>query len=178
MNPTHLIFGAGLFACTSCAHLHESRDFYAGVGASTLPNLGFSALYGQVVEHNGPFDRSLAVEVDATVQPWDDEDIAADGNPPAGQWTQFRVGLNHVAIEKNRRNNLRWGLTWGRAGEEPNLFDDAGDYFGVFGAWSQESRLGLGWLGGLEFSLAVMGLEGGGEPMLLPQIRWQVLALP
>ena len=164
------------------------------LGASLLPNAGLEASvagplsFGErregvrassadsgaaAADSSAPDGWLYEWEVNATQQFLDDEFLADDGAPAAGDWSQAGVSVRAIMNPGDRtRWILRGGLQWFRARGEPNIVDEPGDYFGV--------RLGLAFETPLTErvsmgpELAVMPSYGGDrdEFRLVPQITW------
>ena len=140
-------------------------------GFSALPNLGVTAGVGQTFLRTERFEYVL--ELQGTLQPWDDEDLHDDGNPPAGDLTQFQLGVKRAGPWGVRRTwTGRAGAVWFRAEGEPNIVQEPGDYLGVYVGAGFETRLTPHLSVGPDFVLMLVSLERSGEVDLVPQFRW------
>ncbi len=162
------------FGLVGCKGLDTQDDLSVGASFSALPNLGLAVAATQVFESDDA--RAWAFEIEATHQPWDDEGLARDGNPAAGPWTQFQVGTKRVSQPSERRHSTRrYGLTWFRAGDDPNIVQDAGDYIGLYTSMGFESDFSETLSMGPEFTLMVAQMEGDtGGLVVVPQLNWHL----
>ncbi|MDP6939584.1 MAG: hypothetical protein QF848_12220 [Planctomycetota bacterium] len=157
-----------------CKGLDTQDDLSVGASFSALPNLGLALAAAQVFKSDDA--RTWAFEIEATHQPWDDEALARDGNPAAGPWTQFQMGTKRVSQPSERRHSTRrYGLTWFRAGDDPNIVQVAGDYIGLYASMGFESEFSETLSMGPEFTLIAARMEGdGGDLVVVPQINWHL----
>jgi len=160
-------------ALTSCKGMDSQDDLSVGTSFSALPNLGLAVAASQVFDSDET--RTWAFEIEGTHQPWDDEALAQDGNPAAGPWTQFQLGTKRVSHPSERRHSTRrYGLAWFRAGDDPNIVQDAGDYIGLYTSMGFESDFSETLSMGPEFTLMVARKEGNGELVFVPQVNWHI----
>lgn len=116
------------------------RNKYVGFSGSLLPNVGIGIGGGFIVKRAPGVQ--YAVELQGTYQFLDDEDFADDGNPAAGDWYQIRAGMKIISTPKFRRHLTgRFGAVWLRAEGEPNILQDPGDYWGIYGGIGFETDL-------------------------------------
>ncbi len=150
------------------------RPVLVGFGPTVLPDLGLSASAAvQVEEHRW---ATTWFEAQLTRQFLDDSDLADDGNPPAGDWTQFRAGLLFTIPSTERRSwTARTGAVWFEARGRPNIVDEPGHHFGAYFALGFETRFGERWSMGPELALMPAVHEGGGGLELVPQATWRIL---
>jgi hypothetical protein len=141
---------------------------------SVLPNLGL-ALTGSVPLQVG---RSGEARLEArfTDQFLDDKNIAPNGDPRAGDWTQLDLGVRWNQHGERRFWTLRAGLTGFRARGEPNLIDEPGRYVGVYAGVGRRTWLGEHLAFGPELTL--IAAHGDDPRVLVPQITWGVLWCP
>jgi len=168
-----------LLALAACAVPPGLRDeAYVGGSASVLPNFGGSLEAGQVFRRTSTLTQAFEIQV--TWQPIDDEDLADDGNPSAGDWLQFQGGLKTLWDAGDDRSwTLRYGGVWFRALGEPNIVNERGDYLGIFGGFGFETRLSEHWSMGPELSLMLATREKSGlELDLVPQLDWHLIWSP
>jgi hypothetical protein len=173
---TYAALAAALLAIglVGCQGLDTQDDLSVGASFSALPNLGLALAAAQVFDADE--ERTWAFEIEATHQPWDDEALARDGNPAAGPWTQFQLGTKRVSQPSERRHSTRgYGLTWFRAGDDPNIVQDAGDYIGLYASMGFESDFSETLSMGPEFTLMVARMEGAnGDLVAVPQLNWHI----
>ncbi len=92
----------GYLLGVGCSSPGPVRPVLVGFGPTVLPDLGLSASAAvQVEEHRW---ATTWFEAQLTRQFLDDSDLADDGNPPAGDWTQFRAGLLFTIPSTERRS--------------------------------------------------------------------------
>ncbi len=146
---------------------------YLGGSLSFLPNVGV-AVQGGVDRHR---DRRLKVSTEAefTYQFLDDELFIDDGNPAAGNWLQFQGGVK-VATNPDARRHWtgRLGGCWFYAGDDPNIVDKEGHYFGVYGGIGFETDLTEGFTMGPELSV-MLAIHESGDLVAVPQFNWHFL---
>ena len=146
---------------------------YLGLSGSFLPNLGAALTIG------GVYKRTESIkwcwEVQATWQPFDDELIADDGNPKAGDWWQAKAGVKIASAPLTRRHLTgRWGGVWCFAGDEPNIVDKEGNYFGAYAGIGYEADLTPCFTTGPELSALLMVHEDG-DFVVVPQFNWHFI---
>ncbi|MBJ02708.1 MAG: hypothetical protein CMK00_07550 [Planctomycetes bacterium] len=145
-----------------------------GAAFSALPNIGASVGAAQVFDRNA--ERTWSLELELTQQHFDDEDLADDGNPPAGDWTQVQLGVKRLsAPEESRHFTQRYGLAWMRARGEPNIVQLAGDYEAIYAGFGFETDLTPRLSVGPELSLMGALREKGSGIDFIPQFNWHVI---
>ena len=150
----------------------EPRELTFTGGLSAIPNLGFTAGVDQVFHRQD--EKSYALELIATVQPWDDEDLIRDGNPAAGPFVQFQLGVEHTRPGgDNRWWTAHAGAVWFRANGEPNVVQESGDYLGAYAGVGFEWQISEHVTMGPDLSLLFVSLEGSSELDVVPQIAWR-----
>jgi hypothetical protein len=160
-----------LAGCTGVP-LQES-DLSVNAGLSALPNLGFTVGLEQVFRRAEGTSDSL--ELLATLQPWDDEDILSDGNPSAGNFAQFQLGVKRDRpLGEDRWWTTHGGVVWFRATGEPNIVQKPGDYLGVYGGVGFQMQVTKNLSIGPDLSLLLVSLERSGEVDVVPQLAWRV----
>ncbi len=94
---------------------------------------------------------------------------------PRARW-KFQVGTKRVSQPSERRHSTRrYGLTWFRAGDDPNIVQDAGDYIGLYTSMGFESDFSETLSMGPEFTLMVAQMEGDtGGLVVVPQLNWHL----
>lgn len=167
-----LLLMGTLCACSTLAK--GERDISVNVGPSILPNIGVTTGVGQIFMRNEERDVSYTFEIQATFQPWDDEDIHDDGFPGAGNFTQFQLGVKRAwPMAEKRHWTSRAGAVWFRAEGEPNIVQLPGDYVGVYIGFGFERRLGEHLTLGPDLSLLVVTLEQSHDVDFVPQLAYR-----
>lgn len=170
---TFCAFGALLLA-PACRGPAEGRDLALGASFSALPSIGVALGATQVFDANQ--ERVWAIELEATHQPWDDEDLSDDGNPHAGDWTQIQLGVKRLSNPGGRRHwTQRYGLAWFRARGEPNIVHEEGDYEALYAGFGFETEIGRRVSIGPELSLMAAHREQGSGLVLVPQFNWHLI---
>jgi len=173
--PLALLVLAGLVAgCRTRIPSTAPRDTYAGVAFSALPQVGLEAGGGKIIARPARYD--LAAEGAVAFQFIDDTDLADDGRPGPGSFTQLRGGLKHTFSPGGRRHlTARYGLVWFRAtGANPLIIDDPGDYLGIYAGVGFETDLTPTLTMGPEIRLLIVdGLDGQGV-QAFPQFAWNL----
>jgi hypothetical protein len=158
---------------TGCGTTGWGDDLYMGGSLSAVPNIGLSLTAGQVFERDEK--REWSFELEMTHQPWDDEDFSSDGNPAAGDITQFHMGVKRSSDPLGHRHwTQRYGFAWFRARGEPNIVQEPGDYAGLYAGFGFETQLTESISMGPELSLTLADIEGGGEFTPVPQFNWHI----
>ena len=159
---------------SSCGSTGWGDDLHVGTSLSAVPNIGVSLTAGQVFERNE--EREWAFELEMTHQPWDDEDFASDGNPAAGDFTQFHMGVKRSSDPLGHRHwTQRYGLGWFRATGRPNVVQEPGDYAGLYAGFGFETQLTESISMGPELSLMPATMEGGHSDVFwVPQFNWHI----
>jgi hypothetical protein len=161
---------AALSACRGSEHAPE-----LGLAPSFLPNLGLAATGSAVVGRSATHE--WRAETRFTYQFLDDKDLADNGFPPAGDWTQLELGLRADGPSEER---LRWSWRFGavgfRAHGEPNIVEEPGDYYGLYAGVGRFADLGRGFSFGPELTL--IAATGPDPRVLIPQITWGVRWCP
>ena len=185
MKKTHLLLTVllGLSACRSpgspripgpSGAASRPAELSFGAAFSALPNIGASVGAAQVFDRNA--ERTWSLELELTQQHFDDEDLADDGNPPAGDWTQVQLGVKRLsAPEESRHFTQRYGLAWMRARGEPNIVQLAGDYEAIYAGFGFETDLTPRLSVGPELSLMGALREKGSGIDFIPQFNWHVI---
>lgn len=146
---------------------------YWGGSLSFLPNVGVA------VEMGGIFRRETDLlwswEAECTWQFIDDELLADDGNPSAGDWYQVQIGAKVSTAPLARRHwTVRGGAVWFYAGRNPNIVEEEGHYFGIYAGIGFETDLTPSLTMGPELSgMLVMHEDGLVE--VVPQLNWHVI---
>jgi hypothetical protein len=150
-----------VLACGGC------RVPEVGLAPSFLPNLGLAGSLAVPLREASEW----RLEARFTDQFLDDKAFADDGNPAAGNWTQLDLGLQRLwAWEDGRAWSVRLGLVGFEARGEPNLADEAGDYFGAYLGVGRFARLGRGLAFGPELTL--VAATGPDPRVVIPQLTW------
>ncbi len=176
----HLAHCLALALLCSCQSIDTQGDLALDASFSALPNLGVALGASQVFTKNA--ERSWSFELEMTSQPFDDEDLSDDGNPHAGDWTQFQLGAKRLSAPTESRHwTKRLGIAWFRARGPPNIVQEAGDYIGVYGGYGFETHFAgqpdgkRGISMGPELSLMLARGEGaGGDVVVVPQLNWHI----
>lgn len=159
------------FAPGACLAPRGAREPRVGLALSALPNLGLEAQGSVRLAVRGETD--WRAELAVAEQFLDDENLARDGNPGAGDWTQVGLSLRALTSPAERHHwTARIGAIWFRARGEPNVIDLPGDYVGLRLGLGFETDLGRSWSFGPE--LALIPAYGEGEFVLVPQVTWGV----
>jgi len=163
-----------LLCAAGCGVLPTAeRDLGATVGFSALPNLGITV--GAFQAFRGDELREDALELTSHFQFLDDKDLHDNGDPAAGDFTQFQIGLRRAWTEPlERRWTARGGIAWFRAEGEPNIVQEPGDYLGIYGGIGFEKVLGRGLSIGPDVTLILASRESSGKLDVLPQFTWRV----
>jgi hypothetical protein len=164
-----------LFALmTGCGTTGWGDDLYMGGSLSAVPNIGLSLTAGQIFERDEK--RAWSFELEMTHQPWDDEDFAGDGNPAAGDITQFHMGVKRSSDPLGHRHwTQRYGFGWFRARGIPNIVQEPGDYAGLYAGFGFETQLTESISMGPELSLMPATMEGGHSDVFwVPQFNWHI----
>lgn len=175
MRPSlERLVALSLAACGACGSLPtKERDLGVQGGLSVLPNVGVTV--GAFQAFRGDELKEDALELTTHLQFLDDEDVADDGNPKAGDVTEFQIGWRRAWTEPlERRWTARGGIVWFRADGEPNIVQDPGDYLGVYGGVGFEKVLSPSLSIGPDISVIFASLESSGELSVVPQLTWRV----
>ncbi|MDJ0523368.1 MAG: hypothetical protein QNJ90_14955 [Planctomycetota bacterium] len=149
------------------------RTTYVDTSLSFLPNVGAGLGGGMVISRTPQVQTSL--EILGTWQFLDDEDFVDDGNPAAGDWYQIRAGAKWSFAPKSRRHlTLRAGAMWLQANGEPNILNDPGDWFGIYGGIGFETDVTPCLTVGPELSLFLVTREEEFSVEPVPQLNWHV----
>lgn len=137
-----------------------------------LPNVGFGLRAGRV------FHRSSRIlwsaEVGGVLQPIDDKAFIDDEGEAAGDWYQVQAGLKAQFAPTSRRHlTIRAGGIWFRATGEPNIVNEAGDYFGLYGGIGYEADITSSLTVGPELSLLLGTQTGEFNARPIPQLSWR-----
>jgi hypothetical protein len=144
-----------------------------GLAASLLPNLGLAAALSAPIHEAGAWQ----LEARFTDQFLDDKSFADNGLPEAGNWTQLDLGLLRLSPwEDERAWSFRFGLTGFEARGEPNLADEAGEYFGAYCGVGRFRRFGRSFAIGPELTLVVA--TGPDPRVVIPQLTWGLRWMP
>ncbi|MDP6954330.1 MAG: hypothetical protein QF599_00035 [Planctomycetota bacterium] len=167
----------GLTACRGPASTGAGAtpsDLAFGTAFSALPNIGASLSATQLFDGNT--ERTWSLELELTQQPFDDEDLADDGNPHAGTWTQLQLGVKRLSDPAARRHfTQRYGLAWMRARGEPNIVQLPGDYEAVYAGFGFETDITPRLSVGPELSLMGALREKGSGIDFIPQFNWHLI---
>jgi len=156
-----------------CKGLEGGEDLSVGTSLSALPNIGLSLSAGQVFERDA--ERTWAFELEGTHQPWDDEDLADDGNPHAGTITQIQMGVKRTSDPMDSRHwTQRYGVGWFRARGEPNIVQEPGDYEVLYAGIGFETHLTKSISMGPELSLMLALREKQSSFDFVPQFNWHI----
>ncbi len=160
-----------LAACRSGVKSPNDADHLVGVSFSALPQVGVGLLGATRLSKRPEFN--LLAELEGTLQFLDDSDLADDGGPGAGNFTQVRLGLKYVFTPDDSRHLVaRYGVVWLESSGEPILLDEAGEYAGGYGGIGFETEISKRWSVGPEFRLLVVdGLQSQGIEVI-PQFAW------
>jgi hypothetical protein len=140
---------------------------------SFLPNLGLAASVAAPLGETSPW----RLEARFTDQFVDDKSFADDGNPESGDWTQLDLGLLRFwPWNADRAWTLRFGVVGLEARGEPNLVDEAGDYWGGYCGVGRFWRFGRGFAFGPELTL--VAATGPDPQVLIPQLTWGFRWMP
>ena len=159
---------------TGCGTTGWGDDLYMGGSLSAVPNIGLSLAGGQVFHRDEKKEWSFELEM--THQPWDDEDLVGDGNPAAGDLTQFHMGVKRSSDPLGQRHwTQRYGFAWFRARGAPNIIQEPGDYAGLYAGFGFETQLTESVSMGPELSLTSATMEGGKKDFQwIPQLNWHI----
>jgi hypothetical protein len=155
------------------SRLRAYRNAYWGFSGSLLPNAGFALEAGAVWRRDPDFTWSW--EIEGTYQFLDDKVLVDNDTRPFDDWIQVQAGVKASSHPRTRRNwTGRAGLVYFRANGEPNIVDDEGDYFGLYGGLGFETDLTDCLTMGPE--LSVMIVTGADtDVVLVPQFNWHVI---
>jgi len=158
---------------SACVQSGKRDDFLIGGSFSALPNIGASIRAGQVF-HETPGSRWW-LELEGTYQFLDDEDIADDGFPKAGDFTQIALGVvESREHQESRRLTVNGGLVWFRALGQPNIVQEPGDYVGVYYGVGFETRVSAHVTTGPELTVIAAYGESSDELVFVPQLNWHL----
>lgn len=151
------------------------RATYADASLSFLPNLGLGIGAGRVFARTA--DDIWSFEVQGTYQFLDDASIADDGNPEAGDWLQLRAGFKASSNPRGRRHfTKRFGAVVFDAAGDPNIVQEPGTYWGVYGGLGFETDLTPTLTVGPELSVLVTTREDEFEfARPVPQLTWHAI---
>jgi len=167
--PWFRIVAVALLLGGSCRSAPSENRPAIGLMPSALPNIGLAVEGSLPFRKLGSFDTSVSARY--THQWLDDSDLADDGNVAAGDWSQLDVGLlGFHDLGGGRRATLRLAAVWMRARGEPNIIDDAGDYYGAGLGVGLRTRLSRDWSFGPE--LSIFFGRGDGQWVKTPQLVW------
>ena len=168
-----------LLASACSAISPHPGDLAINGGPSVFPNIGVTLGGSQVMSRTA--DRIYTVDLQPHYQPWDDELLADDGNPAAGSVSQIELGASRRwSVDEHREWSLATGLTWFRAGEFPNIVQDQGDYFGIYGSWGLMTIISERMSIGPTIGLIIAGRETTGLddlhfiPRITYTLRWSL----
>jgi len=178
----HPIFHSTLLALllSACSAVSpQAGDLTVNGGLSVFPNIGVTMGGSQVITRNA--NRAYTVDLQGHYQPWDDELLHDDGNPSAGSVSQMELGISRRwSVDSHREWNLSAGFTWFRAGEFPNIVQDQGDYFGIYGGWGLMTTISERMSIGPGIGLIIAGRETTGLddlhfiPRITYTLRWSL----
>lgn len=155
----------------ACASPREPRDLRVDLAFSALPNFGLSVAGGQRIRETT--DAAWEIEARATLQFLDDKSLASDGNPAAGDWTQFQLGFRRLSSPEARSHwTTTGGAVWFRATGEPNIVQRPGDYAGIYAGLGFETERTKHLRIGPEVSVLVVHMEKGQGIDVVPQLSW------
>jgi hypothetical protein len=164
---------AGSLPLAGCATDGRAGAASAGLAPSLLPNLGLAASFAAPVRGLGPWQ----LEARFTDQFVDDKTLADNGFPEAGNWTQLDLGLlRWYTPDAERSWTARFGLVGFEARGDPNVVEEAGEYFGAYAGVGRFTHFGRGWWFGPEITL--VAATGPDPRVLIPQITWGVRWMP
>jgi hypothetical protein len=168
------LFSLLLALMTGCGTTGWGDDLYMGGSLSAVPNIGLALTAGQVFERDEK--RVWSFELEMTHQPWDDEDFASDGNPAAGDITQFHMGVKRSSDPLGHRHwTQRYGFAWFRARGMPNIVQEPGDYAGFYAGFGFETQLTKSISMGPELLLMPATMEAGASGVFwVPQFNWHI----
>ncbi len=149
------------------------RKHYVVGSASFMPNVGLGIGGGRVLRQSSV--QTLSAEVLGTWQFLDDEAFIDDGNPPAGDFFQVRVGLKSSLAPRARRHVVfRTGAVWFQASGEPNIVDEPGDYYGLYGSVGFETDISPCLTLGPELALMAVTPTSEFSVEPVPQLNWHL----
>jgi hypothetical protein len=157
----------------ACASSESAGPASVALAPSLMPNLGVAASVATPVRGLGPWQ----LEARFTYQFLDDKAFADNDFPEAGDWTQLDLGvLRLYAPDAERTWTARLGLVGFEARGQPNLAEEAGDYWGGYAGIGRFTHFGRGFWFGPELTLVA---ATGPDPLvLIPQITWGVRWMP
>jgi hypothetical protein len=159
--------GARRLAWLGTLALVACRAPELALAPSFLPNLGLAGAVAAPLRRGGPW----SLEARFTDQFLDDKAFADNTLPAAGNWTQLDLGLRRAGAEEDGRAwSTRLGLVAFEARGEPNLVEQAGDYFGAYWGIGRTTRLGATLAFGPEVTL--VAAHGPDPRVLFPQLTW------
>lgn len=145
-----------------------------GGGPSVLPNLGVTASAAVLLRERESHD--LWGELQVTQQCLDDTDLTGGRRDAAGDWTQLQVGVKYeLPLDQRRDWTVRTGLVWFEARGEPNIVNDAGDYYGAYLGVGFETAFSEHFSAGPQLAGLFTFEEGGSGFDLVPQLTWHFL---
>jgi hypothetical protein len=163
----------------ACAAPETGRGPRFGLAGSAVPNLGVEGALEIPVGRRG--DTLLAADLHLVQQFLDDEDLADDGNPEAGDWTQAGLALRAITDADDEGHwTFRVGPEWFEARSNPNIVDEPGHYVGLRVGLGFERDLTPGVSMGPEVSFLLAWGEGTFEwvPQLVWGLRWGANSRP
>ena len=160
--------------CLTCWQPSPCRKTYLDGAASFLPNLGIGFGGGHVISRRS--DAEFALEVQGVWQFVDDETFADDGNPEAGDWYQVRAGMKIISNPNQRRHATgRFGAVFIDANGEPNILQEPGTYYGIYGGLGFETDITSRLTIGPEVTLMLVTQEEDFDVEPVPQLNWHVI---
>ncbi len=152
-----------------CRGPESDARFDLALAPSFLPNLGVAAAATVPVHRSSGFQ--WRAEARFTDQFADDKDLADNGMPEAGNWTQLDLGVRLDEVTEERSHwSWRFGAVGFEARGEPNLVDDSGDYLGLYLGLGRFTDFGHGLFLGPEVTL--VAAHGPDPRVFFPQITW------
>ena len=145
---------------------------------SFLPNLGVAAAASAALQRGPRWE--WRAEARFTDQFLDDKDVADNGLPEAGNWTQLDLGLRVDELATDADDRAHWSWRFGALGfearGEPNIADEPGDYLGLYAGVGRFTDFGNGFSFGPEVTL--VAAHGPDPQVFFPQITWGIRWCP
>ena len=151
------------------------RKTYIDGSLSLLPNIGLGLGGGRVFTTTK--DDTWSFEVQGVYQFVDDKTFVDNGSPEAGDWLQLRAGFKASNNPNGRRHlTKRFGAVLIDAAGAPNVIQDPGTYWGVYGGIGFETDLTPTLTVGPELSVMVVADDEDFDVARpIPQLNWHAI---
>ena len=167
----------GPAACATRGTGPQVGDWFFGIGANAVPGLGLSVHAGRIFMRNDKI--TLAAEGEVIAQFIDEETFLDDGNPESDGHFQIKAGVKMSDEPTHLRHwVVRAGLTYFHAGDNPNIVQEEGDYFGAYGSVGLETDLTKNLTFGPDVSLTLASQTDTFKVVAVPTLTWRATWYP